>query len=148
MSPARDEIAALIFAYAERLDAGDFAAVGELFAHARYGAGEARSLSGPEVARLHEEIVIRYEDGTPRTKHVTTNLQIEVDEAAGTARARSTYVVLQQVPGGPLGPIVAGRYRDRFERADGRWRFAERHIDVDLVGDLSRHLRRVPRGAL
>jgi 3-phenylpropionate/cinnamic acid dioxygenase small subunit len=146
MPSARDAIEALIFAYAERLDAGDFAGVGELFEHARYGSGGAATLTGAEVARLHEKIVIRYEDGTPRTKHVTTNLVVELDEDAGTATARSYYQVLQQVPGEGLGPIVAGRYADRFERVDGRWRFRERRIAVDLVGDLSRHLRQVPKG--
>ena len=29
----------------------------------------------------------------------------------------------------------------RFERRDGQWRFAERHVLIDLVGDVSRHLR-------
>jgi 3-phenylpropionate/cinnamic acid dioxygenase small subunit len=143
---ARDQISALIFRYAERIDAGDLDALAELFRHARYGAGDGPlALSGDEVARINRELIILYEDGTPRTRHVTTNLVIEVDEAAGSAAARSSYVVFQQAPGAPLAPIVAGRYEDRFERVGGRWRFAERRIHVDLVGDLSRHLRRLPR---
>ncbi|UCE84806.1 MAG: nuclear transport factor 2 family protein [Deltaproteobacteria bacterium] len=147
MASAHDEIRRLIYAYAERLDAGDFAAVGRLFAAARYGAGEGPlGLSGADVERLHGELVILYEDGTPRTKHVTTNVAIELDAAGRGARAHSYYVVLQQVPGGPLQPIVSGRYEDRFELADGRWRFAARRIHVDLVGDLSRHLRTIPAG--
>ena len=146
MGGARDEIATLIFRYAERIDAGDLDALAELFRHARYGAGDGPLvLTGEQVARINRELIILYEDGTPRTRHVTTNLVIEVDEAAGTAAARSYYVVFQQAPGTPLEPIVSGRYHDRFERADGRWRFAERRIHVDLVGDLSRHLRTLPR---
>ena len=39
-----------------------------------------------------------------------------------------------------LQPIIAGRYRDRFEQVDGGWRFAERCFYVDQVGDLSHHL--------
>jgi 3-phenylpropionate/cinnamic acid dioxygenase small subunit len=148
VASARDEIAALIFRYAELLDAGDFARVGKLFQHARYGAGEGPlTLSGEDVAKLNRDLVIVYEDGTPRTKHVITNLVIEVDEEAVTAAARSYFVVLQQTPDAPLRPIVSGRYHDRFERVDGRWRFAERRIQVDLEGDLSRHLRRVPQEA-
>jgi hypothetical protein len=139
---AAQEIANLIFAYAERMDAGDLAGVGSLFEHARYGAGEGPLAPGEIVERLNRELVILHEDGTPRTKHVTSNLAIEVDEAAGTANARSIYTVFQQVGETPLQPIVAGRYHDRFERAGGRWRFAERRIFVDLVGDLSRHLRK------
>jgi hypothetical protein len=39
----------------------------------------------------------------------------------------------------PLQPIVAGRYRDRFECVDGVWRFTSRHIIIDLMGDISHH---------
>ena len=58
-------------------------------------------------------------DGTPGTKHVTTNLILDIDDEAGTASARSYWTVLQAVPGLPLQPILAGRYHDRFERAEG-----------------------------
>jgi DNA-binding PadR family transcriptional regulator len=40
-----------------------------------------------------------------------------------------------------LQPIAAGRYHDQFEWRAQRWRFAERRVHVDLVGDVSRHLR-------
>ena len=142
--PARDEIADLVYAYAERIDAGDFDGVADLLADAEVTAeGADRSWQGrDEVRSLYESGTRRHDDGTPRTKHVTTNLVVEVDEAAGTAAARSYYMVLQAVPGElALQPIVAGRYRDRFERVDGRWRFAARHLVVDLVGDLGHHLR-------
>jgi hypothetical protein len=37
--------------------------------------------------------------------------------------------------------IVAGRYDDRFERVDGRWRFSYRdYTMMDQIGDLSHHL--------
>ena len=88
------------------------------------------------------ESVIVYDDGTPQTKHVTTNLGIEVDDAVGTAISRSYFTALQALPDLPLQPIVSGRYYDRFERRDGQWRFVERRVQTDLVGDLSRHLRR------
>ena len=41
----------------------------------------------------------------------------------------------------PLQAILCGRYHDAFERVGGAWRFADRLILPDLVGDLSRHLR-------
>ncbi len=82
----------------------------------------------------------RYPDGTPRTKHVTTNLIVEVDEGSGTATCRSYFTVLQQAPALPLQPVIAGRYHDRFLREDGEWHFAERRFLIDLVGDLSQHL--------
>jgi hypothetical protein len=66
---------------------------------------------------------------------------VEIDAAAGTATARSRYLVLQATPKLPLQPIIAGRYRDRFERVESGWRFTLREIQIDLVGDLSEHLR-------
>ena len=66
---------------------------------------------------------------------------IEADEEAGTAVSRAYFTVLQALPGLPLQPIASGRYRDRFERRDEQWRFAERRVRVDLVGDVSHHLR-------
>jgi 3-phenylpropionate/cinnamic acid dioxygenase small subunit len=139
---SREAIEALIFTYAERIDRGDFAGVGELFAEAVIAGPDGKALArGSEQARtLYERTTRRYEDGTPRTRHLTTNLRVEVDEAAGSARARSYFTVLQGLPDFPLQPIVAGRYEDRFERAPGGWRFAERRMFVELVGDVSRHL--------
>ncbi len=138
----RDEISDLIFAYAERMDAGDFAGVGALFEHASYGAADAPPLRGASaVGKILGELVILYEDGTPRTKHVTTNLMIELGPDEHTASAHSYFSVLQGVPGAPLQTIVSGRYHDRFERTPAGWRFAERRVFMDLVGDLSRHLR-------
>jgi len=70
------------------------------------------------------------------------NLAIEVDEKAGTAMSRAYFTALQALPGLALQPIVSGRYHDRFERREGEWRFVERRVRTDLVGDVSRHLRR------
>jgi 3-phenylpropionate/cinnamic acid dioxygenase small subunit len=132
----------LIASYAELVDDGDFAGVGALLADATF-AGSAGSVTGQgAIERMLRDNVIVYDDGTPRTKHVTTNIAIEVDEAAGRAVARSYFTVLQALPDLALQPIVSGRYEDRFERRDGRWRFAERRVLTDLVGDVSRHLRR------
>ncbi|MOA43570.1 hypothetical protein D3C78_1657360 [compost metagenome] len=44
----------------------------------------------------------------------------------------------------PLQVIASGRYLDRFARIDGEWCFTERAYRLDLVGDLSRHLRASP----
>jgi hypothetical protein len=136
-----DAIAGLILGYAERLDAGDLEGVAGLFADATFGPRDGPARRGTEavLARLRE-IVILY-DGVPRTKHVTTNLVVEVDAAAGTAAARSYFTVFQATPALPLQPIVAGRYHDRFARGPGGWRFTERRVLVDLVGDMSQHVR-------
>ena len=139
----RAAITNLVFGYAERIDAGDFEGVADLFRN-----GEVSAEGSDVVYRGYDAVLgmytaatRRYEDGTPRTKHVTTNLTIELDEGNGTAAARSYFTVLQAVPGQlGLQPVIAGRYRDTFERADPGWHFASRHMIVDLVGDLSHHL--------
>jgi hypothetical protein len=132
----------LVATYAELVDYGDFAAVGLLLADATFTGG-AGSVSGRDaIEKMLRDNVIVYDDGTPRTKHVTTNLAIEVDEEGGTAMARSYFTALQALPDLALQPIVSGRYYDHFDRRNGEWRFVERRVRTDLVGDVSRHLRR------
>jgi 3-phenylpropionate/cinnamic acid dioxygenase small subunit len=134
-------IESLIAAYAELVDDGDFAGVGVLLADATFTGG-AGSVSGASaIEKMLRDNVIIHGDGTPRTKHVTTNVAIEVDEEAGTAVSRSYFTALQALPDLALQPIVSGRYHDRFERRDGHWRFVGRHVRTDLLGDVSRHLR-------
>jgi 3-phenylpropionate/cinnamic acid dioxygenase small subunit len=131
----------LIATYAELVDDADFAGVGMLLADATFMGG-AGSVSGRDaIEKMLRDSLIVYDDGTPRTRHVTTNVAIEVDEEAGTAVSRSYFTALQAVPDLALQPIVSGRYQDRFERRDGQWRFVERRVRTDLVGDVSRHLR-------
>ena len=148
MSESRDAISKLILTYAERVDLGDFEGVGELFEHSTYRSAlgdEVVSYTGSDaVQSTMEHMVRRYDDGTPRTKHVTTNLIIEVDDGAGAATAKSYFTVLQQVGDHPLQVIIAGRYHDRFERVGGEWQFADRLIYSDLIGDLSQHLTTDP----
>ncbi|MGH9033119.1 MAG: nuclear transport factor 2 family protein [Acidimicrobiia bacterium] len=139
----RAAITALIHEYAERLDAGDLDGVADLFEHASWGSpGRGEPVRGAAAVRRGYDGVIIHENGTPETKHVISNVTVDVDEAGGTASARSYFTVLQARPDLPLQAIIAGRYHDRFERDEGgRWRFADRVIIPDLVGDLSRHLR-------
>jgi 3-phenylpropionate/cinnamic acid dioxygenase small subunit len=150
----RAAISALVYSYAELIDAGDFAAVGALFAAATFRAAAGDQIhvrrGAKEVQSQFEQLVRLLPDGTPGTKHVTTNLVVALDAGAGTATARSYFTVLQAGPGGPgtdVAVVVAGRYHDRFTRHAGRsWRFADRLILTDLVGDVSRHLRGRPLG--
>ena len=131
----------LIYTYAERLDLGDLAGVAELFRHGRIQAGPGIVFEGMEAVRvMYDDATRLYDDGTPRTKHVTTNVMVEVDNDAEIGRARSHYTVFQQTEALPLQPIVAGRYRDTFHRVDGQWHFDTREMFVDLTGDLSQHL--------
>jgi hypothetical protein len=149
VTDARPAIERIVYGYAERVDAGDFAGLAELFQHATYKGGgpdDPGVVGAAAVLAIQERMVRRYPDGTPRTKHVTTNLVVDTDEDAGTASARSYFTVLQQVDDFPLQAVIAGRYHDRFEHVDGEWRLTERVIFCDLIGDLSHHLTIDPFG--
>jgi 3-phenylpropionate/cinnamic acid dioxygenase small subunit len=139
---AYEQIRNLLGTYTETMDGGRFADLAELFRDATMV-----SESGDVIADGYDAVRQNYERGTqlyngsPRTKHVTTNVIIDVDEDAGTATARSAYVVFQGTETLPLQPIITGRYRDSFVRGDaGQWQFRQRMFFVDQIGDLSHHL--------
>ena len=135
----RDAVVALIVAYAECLDGGDLDGVAELFEHGTFrSAGGGEPLVGRNAVRRQYEPVLLYDDATPRTKHVLGNIEVTVD--AGTASSRCTFTVLQQAPTQQLQAVLAGRYHDRFEQGADGWRFVERVVHPDLLGDLSRHM--------
>ena len=140
-----EAIRALIHRYAELIDLGDLHAVAALFTHGTWSSpGRGAPLRGVEQVRRAYDGVILY-DGIPSTKHVISNVTIEVAGDRRSASARSYFTVLQWRPDFPLQPVIAGRYHDRFERADDTWRFADRQIIPDLIGDLSHHLRDTAR---
>jgi 3-phenylpropionate/cinnamic acid dioxygenase small subunit len=113
-----------------------------LFADASFRLNDGPAVHGAAaVTALAHRVLQTYPDGTPRTRHVTTNLLIDVDEQAGTARSRSYFTVFQSLPDLPLQPIAAGHYEDRFTRAGDGWRFAERTVSTDFTGDTSHHVR-------
>ena len=141
MRQTRTDIAGLVYRYAELLDQGDLDGVAALFDHATWGSGtRTERMKGTEQVRRMYDGVILYEDGTPHTKHVITNVVIDHEDGATQATARSYFAVLQ-AHDGVLQPIIAGRYHDRFENVEDEWRFAERIIHPDLQGDLSHHMR-------
>ena len=137
-----DQIRGLLGTYCQLIDAGDFAGVGRLMADAvlMTDDGTVVATGAEEVTNLYVGLVTRHDDGTPGTQHVVANTVLE-ELDGGAIRARSAYLVFQAVADLPLQPIITGRYRDTFARTDDGWCFAERRFFVDLVGDLSRHLR-------
>src|SRR5262245_6957637 len=145
MADAARSIENLLYTYAERIDAGDYEGLADLFAHGRIlpapDADPKHAIVGRDaVLALYRATTRLYPDGTPHTRHVTTNAIVEVDEGARTGSARSCYMVFQRLDDFPLQPIISGRYRDTFRCIDGRWWFDTRIMIVDQVGDLSRHL--------
>jgi 3-phenylpropionate/cinnamic acid dioxygenase small subunit len=140
------EIENLIYTYAERIDAGDLDGVAALFAHGRIrgmadGPPETVFTGAAGVRAMYDMAIHLYADGTPKTKHLTTNVRVDVDDAAGTASSTANYLVTQATPDLPLQVVVTGRYRDTFHRVDGSWWFDTRIMYVDQTGDTSHHLK-------
>lgn len=144
----REAITDLIYRYAELIDAGDFDGVGELLGHAAFGGPGTPTVSGAgNIAAVFAMTTRRFDDGTPKTRHLVLNPIVEID--GDHATARSTFCVVQATDRLPLQPIVVGRYFDRFARgADGDsvarqgggWHFTERIAAVEMTGDVSEHL--------
>jgi len=137
-------ISNVVFRYAELIDQGDFDGAGALFTHGRFRAitpAGIHTVEGAEaITRQLASTVRRYGDGTPRTRHITTNLIIEAGDGPESSTCRSYFTVLQAIEGFHLVPVIAGRYQDTFQLRDGVWWFADRLVMPDLIGDLSHHL--------
>ena len=136
-------INALLMTYAECVDGARWDDMGALFEHATYriehaDSGHVSTYQGAGDVRGFGAQTIVYDDGTPRTKHVITNVDIHVDGDSATASSYAT--VFQQTDVFPLQPIAAGRYIDRFEKVEGGWRFADRLLTGFLLGDRSHHV--------
>ncbi|MGI6873383.1 nuclear transport factor 2 family protein [Amycolatopsis sp. 3B14] len=135
------QIERLVHLYPYYLDDGRFTELGELFADADLYVGEdlVAQRDPAAVTALWQRFVRVHPNGTPRTRHIVSNLLVD-DDGPDRARAYSSVLVVQHAGTFPLQPVIAGDYLDRFAKVDGRWRFTERRIGNDLFGDLSRHL--------
>lgn len=136
------QIENLIYLYAERIDKGDLEGVAELFRDAEICSPvhNVTRTGYDEVLEMYKLSCRLHASGTPLTKHLTTNVIIEVDNDGGAASARSYYTVIQATDSLPLQPIISGKYRDSFRKTGDSWQFSRREMIVDLIGDCSEHL--------
>ena len=139
---SRREIENILYRYGEYVDLAQFDDLADLFRHGAIrsdrGSGDLR---GADVATFYRNTNrVHADTGTLRTRHIASNVIIDVDDDSGTANAQSYFVVCQQTMQLPLQPIVSGRYQDTFHRVDGAWWFDVRMIHVDLIGNMSEHL--------
>jgi 3-phenylpropionate/cinnamic acid dioxygenase small subunit len=132
----------LLFSYPATLDKGDFDGVGELFKHARViSSGRVMAdRNAKDMADSFKNWVITYPDGTPRTRHFICNVQI-TPLSEHRAQISSYVMVFQQTDTLPLQPVIGGDYKDTVEKVDGQWRFIERIMGNDLIGNLKDHGR-------
>jgi SnoaL-like domain len=138
---SREEILHLMNMYGFTIDTGDLEGFAGLFEHGEWGMEGAEMFAGKAQVLAATKNVRVYGDGTPRTKHVTTNVDLEIDEDSGTAKSQCYVTVFQQTEEFPLQAIFSGHYFDDFERAAGVWRFKKRLLRYILVGDMSAHLK-------
>lgn len=138
---ARHAIERLLYDYCYGIDSGDFAFTAALFGDdGLYGLVGGAAASGSAQVLGTMQASVRTYDGVPRTRHVVTNVCIDVDDDGEHGSVRSYVQVVHQPPGGAVGPIVVGTYLDRVHLVDGCWLFAERRMHLELVGDLRTHL--------
>jgi hypothetical protein len=137
------EIEQRIYRMGYHLEDGDFDAVGDLLAHATFGAdriGRAAFRGRDEIREQYRRTNIVYPEGGRRTKEIYSNIVVQIHLETGTAASMTSFTVAQQVPGEPFALLVAGRYEDRWERVDGVWRWADRYIVAQYSNDLSKHM--------
>ena len=134
-----------MYTYARRVDQRDHVRLGEMFAKGaiKSNRGEVgRALAGADVVRAaYDRNNKVMPDGTAGTKHLVTNITVSPrQDRAAPVVATSCFTVFQATSVLPLQPIVMGRYEDRFVLDGDVWRFDEKSILVDLMGNLSEHL--------
>jgi 3-phenylpropionate/cinnamic acid dioxygenase small subunit len=139
----RHEIENLLARYCELFDSGDMDGYVALFTDAHIANHFAES-TGPEELRAFFERNGLFYDGVPQTRHVITNLHVEVADDGHSAKARSYVTVFQALSDFPLQPVFIGQYQDELLKTDGQWRFSSRVCEPYLAGDLSRHAREYP----
>lgn len=124
-------ITALVHAYAFLVDAGDVDGVVALFEHAtwRSDASDVVRHGSAEVRPVYEQLVAS--GNGSRTKHLLTNLTVEVQPGATAASSRCYWSVLRSDTDNRLSITLSGQYIDRFAKVDGRWCFADRLITTD-----------------
>lgn len=150
---SREAIERLIWLYADALDAGRLDDLSFLFARgcikvdgrsdAVHGSAAVKKMFSTFTCFYNnkgERVDIRKEQGKPFTRHIISNLHFE-SLTSIHARVHSCFTVVQCLPGKNMDAIISGRYADTFAFDDQGWHFVERYEYIDLIGDVSHHLR-------
>ena len=131
-----------MYRYAACIDSGDFDGVADLFANGHYSQPNGDiTIRGRDEVRRAFDTVILYEDGTPRTHHIITNIVVDVAEGTADASGSCYVAVVQGIEGRPIETVLVGRYVDKYRKTASGWELADRCFHADFKGDLSRHTR-------
>lgn len=142
---AHREIEQKLYQMGYALEDGDFDRVGRLLRHATFGADRLgrRFIRGEQAIRdQYRKTNITYPGRGRATREIYTNVLIEIDLDAGTAKSTTAYTVAQQTPDGAsrFELLVAGRYEDEWALIEGEWHWTDRYIVVQFRNDLDRHM--------
>lgn len=124
----KDEIRELLARYCFALDAERFDEMAALFT--ADGVWETAFGTGTGRAGIVAQARSIATGARPRRAHLTTNIVIDLDGHAATAR--SNWMVVQN---SAAGPVIrsGGSYSDRLVKRGERWLFQHRTIDRYLV---------------
>lgn len=123
----RAEITAVLDGYAECLDRRDWAGLDRVFASdVEFDFGEWRSSNREETVAA----IRSYLDGCGPTQHLLGNYRVELDGDRATSKVyvRAFHIGVGEAESKTYE--MAGEYRDRLERRDGRW------LSVERVGEV------------
>jgi hypothetical protein len=131
---AERDIRVLMVSYAESLDYGENSAWAACFASG--GVFDVRMRGDPMFTHTGTEALAAFAAQHTHAPHVYHKhfLSVPVIEFTGpdTATARTYFTMLHERPQGPI-VLVIGRYLDELVRADGRWLFATRIVDMEAL---------------
>jgi hypothetical protein len=131
-----EEIQYLLAKYSYYVDYREFEKLGALLADAVFRlTWEAEGIETGEV-RGREAIEAFYDEhltGRRPSRHVITNVAIDV---ADTGESAEVFAYLTSVGHPASGPsvLLSGHYENRFAKVDGRWRFTQLYVVMELPG--------------
>lgn len=133
----KDAIGDLLSEYCFHVDNGDYEDWINLFtADGAFVAGPMGTNKGHEALTTFAAKALPAKGEGNGMKHCTMNSMIKVN---GDEASAESYIVLvagsPESDGGTTTPL-AGRYRDKLRKVNGQWRFAEREVLFDILGEL------------
>ncbi len=134
---AERECERLTYRYCEAVDFGHASRLADVFAEEGvFDNGDLRLVGREQIRRVFTE---REQVRELRTRHVCTNIHVEVTEPA--AATGVVYLALyrrhgpedRSVPVPETSPAVVGSYHDAYVRTGEGWRIAARRLDAAFV---------------
>jgi 3-phenylpropionate/cinnamic acid dioxygenase small subunit len=140
---AEREITKLIHRYARLVDEQCFLEWMDLFAedgvyaaitHENFSTTGLHLFKDRGKRALHERVAFLmglWQSPRGKTRHLITNLEIEVGASGETAAALSNFLITRTAEFEHASLYACGQYRDEFERRGGDWVFKQRLVIVD-----------------